>query len=130
MFFLFLSLESTLVKAEPLQFRTVMFYDLQQDCDPIEARFGACIEDVVFFDPQKASPAQMENLSLSYAAQWEELARYWNDSVKLSVDGEFPMPSQNWGHFTLGEERNGKMVSEQYSAPIGFTEVTTKNLLS
>ena len=88
-----------------------MFYDLQQDCDPIEARFGACIEDVVFFDPQKASPAQMENLSLSYAAQWEELARFWNDSVKLSVDGEFPMPSQNWGHFTLGEDQNGKIVS-------------------
>ena len=81
MFFLFLSFGSTLGKAEPLQFRTVMFYDLQQDCDPIEARFGACIEDVVFFDPQKASPAQMENLSLSYAAQWGELARFWDDSV-------------------------------------------------
>ena len=65
----------------------------------------------------------MENLALSYAAQWEEIARFWNDSVQISIDGDFPMPSQNWGHFTVGEERNGKMVSEQYSAPLGFTEV-------
>ena len=123
MLFLFLSSSSSVVRAEPVQFRTVMFYDLQQDCDPIEARFGACIEEVVFFDPQQASSAQMENLALSYAAQWEEIARFWNDSVQMSIDGDFPMPSQNWGHFTVGEEQNGKMVSEQYSAPLGFTEV-------
>ena len=110
-----------MVRAEPVKFRTVMFYDLQQDCDPIEARFGACIEEVVFFDPQQASSAQMENLALSYAAQWEEIARFWNDSVQMSIDGDFLMPVKIQGHFTTaGEERNGKMVSEQYSAPLGF----------
>ena len=38
MFFLFLYLGNALVNSEPLQFRTVMFYDLQQDCDPIETK--------------------------------------------------------------------------------------------
>ena len=80
--------------AEPVQFRTVMFYDLTQDCDPIEAGFGACVEEVVFFDP-KASAPQMENLALSYAAQWEDIAHFWNRSIKKTVNGDFPMPSQN-----------------------------------
>ena len=82
MFLFVLSSWSSYSKAEPVQFRTVMFYDLSKDCDPIEARFGACIEDVVFFDPKKASSAQMENLALSYAAQWEEIAHFWNGSVQ------------------------------------------------
>ena len=46
MLFLFLSSLSSVVRAEPVQFRTVMFYDLQQDCDPVEVRFGACIEEL------------------------------------------------------------------------------------
>ena len=82
------------------------------DCDPIEARFGRCVEEVDFVDllpawsKAEASPAQLvlwRNTSVLYAQLWEDMAQRWfqsGDVVETSMRNyridRLPTVAQQW----------------------------------
>ena len=87
--------------ANPFHFRTLLFSDLPADCDPIEARFGSCVETVSLFEPTQASPEQLENISLSYTSQWEDLTYLSNANLLPTIKNSLPLLEDHLAPYTL-----------------------------
>jgi len=103
---------ATVVEGGAPDVRVLGFHDLEGDCDPMDARFGDCIEEVRFVDMIPAfsgvpatstQKAQWRNTSQLYAELWEDIAHRWfkdedvlANTMRLQGWTALPTTSKQW----------------------------------
>ena len=104
--------DATVLEGGAPDVRVIGFQDLPGDCDPMDARFGECIEEVRFVDMVPAfsnlpasgtQKAQWRNSSQLYAELWEDIAHRWfkdedviAHTLRLQGLSALPTTSQQW----------------------------------
>lgn len=78
--------------AEPIDFRVFSFYDLDADCNEIDARNGQCIELVEFTEYEKLDVSGRRGHSLSYFSLWEDLSFSYEEGFLAESLGEKTLP--------------------------------------